>query len=222
MNFLLDLRTGIYGPRYRLQNDGGWRNLDDQSESFSPVIENDKLFSSLTQMNPYSEIKEITIDSNTYKVNPTETMMGDPTVAFYDPRVLRVTKPKLFTSDEMKGVIANGDDETTNVLVVNIGGEFKLLDFHQDKVGRKDFAPIAVRHEAYMAGNGYVGEAAAEDSGFMRQEYVCSLEGWLTHLRTGMLDIFVDTLGGQKTEEELIREITEIKSQFCLRLLYTL
>jgi hypothetical protein len=113
----------------------------------------------------------------------------------------------------MLETIAAGVDDKVNVLVVNIEGKFQLLDFHKDLIGRKNFAPIAIRHEAYMAGNGYVGFQAARDERFSNNEYLSSLEGWLTHLKTGKLDNFIDYCEGKKSETQLIREINEITDQ---------
>jgi len=200
----------MLGPRYRLQEDLSWRNLNNQFGKFVAPINEDKFFNSLEEMKNYPIGNKLTIDNKDFQVNPSEISLGDPSVAFTDPRVYRITKPKLFTKGEMLETIAAGIDDKVNVLVVDINGKFQLLDFHQDLIGRRNFAPIAVRHEAYCAGNGYVGFQAARDERFRNDEYLSSLEGWLTHLKTGKLDIFIDYCEGKKSETQLIREINEI------------
>jgi hypothetical protein len=51
----------------------------------------------------------------------------------------------------------------------------------------------AVRNEAFIAGNDWVGPDAADDESLINELYTDMLAGWLDHLQTGQLDCFVDT-----------------------------
>jgi biopolymer transport protein ExbD len=73
-----------------------------------------------------------------------------------------------FTIDELKEMIANGDDKHFNQIRVTKDGKIYLS---QDVVATQALDNIMFRFETFDAGNDYVGVRASEDSEFINRLY---------------------------------------------------
>ncbi len=209
MKFFLEVQAGLPGDRYRLQKNGEWRAIENrarqQDYQNSP---RDHVFDDLkTAVLHLPQNKPFELGGKSYTLNPKKTVMSFHEIAvesaYLYPRVARCSKPRRFTQQELEAVIASGNDELYNTLILTLDGHFRLI--HPSE--RTEFSPIAVRHETFCAGNGYVGTKAAVDDRFIRETYFSTLESWIEHLRTGELDIYNDFYEGKRSEAELWREV---------------
>lgn len=188
---------------YRLQKDNNWKLLVDKK-----IKRDDQIFQNLYETQSFVMYEgELKLDSNIYKINPPFLDFTDFSVAFINPSVHREVKPRTFSREELVGVIAAGDDEQHNSLVLTLEGYFKLMETSQ---AQSKIAPIAVRHETFCAGNDYVGLNASLDKRLIEESYLSSLEGWIIHLATGKLGVYQDYLQGKKREAELWQEVKEL------------
>lgn len=111
----------------------------------------------------------------------------------------RITKPShpFFTREEVRAAIATGDDSYHNRLVVNQNGEVQLV---HDHVGENGFPVLNLK--PYVAGEGSVGEVAAQNDFFIEEEYTRLLLAWALHLHSnGRMIPALDYYYGLDTEE---------------------
>lgn len=119
---------------------------------------------------------------------------------YFTIELFRIKPPThLFTEDEIKRVLREGNDFRNNRLVIDEDGYVKLVD---SDIPYEEYR-YPVIHESYNAGNNYVGQYANLDD--VNEIYLAMLDGWLHHLRTEQnysIDYYED-----KNEEELLAEI---------------
>lgn len=206
MIFTVDARVKLGIERWRLQRDGNWRPLGDDLNING---QKDWTTRNVNDTKPYCQSDiEVNLGPTTYKANPSQHLMGEELVTV-EAAVHRLTKPHKFTIKELRDVIRNGDDNRNNILIIDLGGSFSLREFIPGIIHDPE---IAVRHEAFIAGNGYIGEAASRDNRFIKQIFLSMLNGWIMHLRTGEVNIFID-YATTKTEAELLEELDKINAQ---------
>lgn len=115
----------------------------------------------------------------------------------------RVGNPKhLFTRDELKNLLVNGNDHVNNMLVINNRGYFELLENHS--FNDLEFIKYPVRHEGFSAFNNYVGKYS--DLYHFEDTYISSLQGWLMYLQRGGT-VYLDYVRENRDEELLLKEI---------------
>jgi len=90
------------------------------------------------------------------------------------------------------------DDRVHNQLVIDEDGYAKVI---KDE-GYGYLFPV--RHESWDAGNIYVGKYSKLLT--LDDDYISSLQGWLSYLKTGRKK-YMDYVHGNKSEEELVNEI---------------
>ncbi len=216
MKFRVEAEIGMGFQRYRLQNDGSWREVSSalgrNYPKFDPEDDTgkeDRLFDRFGETLPYlNKTGEMKISGATYPVNPRGGNMSElSSSAFIEAKVRRAIKPRRFSIEELREVIATGNDDRNNSLVVDLQGYFRLMDFSEARSGHAD---IAIRHETYCAGNGYVGNKAAQDDEFIEREYLSSMEGWIIHLMTDKLSVYQDCSESIRSEEELWEEVERL------------
>jgi len=201
MLYSLDAENSKF-EEYRLTKGRNWRRL--MNGNFDLAVD-DCIFFSPEQLPEFSEETVLTLGGETYFVNANPISFGGPHASVY-PRLHRSAKPRKFTLGELVNVIANGDDSKFNILVLDIEGHLKLVDFDQHS---NDDPLIAVRYETFCAENKYVGMDAAEDDAFTTELYLNMLDSWVTHLRTRKLNI-MDDVPTQENEKDLLAQIDEI------------
>ena len=79
------------------------------------------------------------------------------------------------TIDELKQLIASGDDSHNNQIRCSKQGEVYLS---QDIVGAQNIEDVAFRFETTDAGNDYVGDAAANDEDYISRVYNAIKGNW--------------------------------------------
>lgn len=209
MFYTIDVSLGLL-DEYRLCNGSSWRKLKDWD--FEPRDLTYRGFSeSIRTIDKLKDKNSISINGKDHDLKLDERiisiseLMKRPNLF---PRVHRTERPRIFTKDELITTIKYGNDKRGNVLVVNLQGYFSLKDIRFISYARDQKAPVAVRHEFFVPGNGYVGSSASKDFRFIDETYLSSLQGWYEHLKTGKLDQFQD-LPASESESRLIRKIQE-------------
>lgn len=113
----------------------------------------------------------------------------------------RVDQPThLFTKDELKKVLLNGDDSKNNVLVIDGEGYVKLVE----NPGQHTKSEYPVFNESFNAFNNYVGEFTPLYD--LDDMYISFLRAWLYHLEYNK-QFMVDHFGECNDEEELLNRI---------------
>lgn len=124
-------------------------------------------------------------------------------------KLIRNSLPKhLFTKEEIKVALINGNDHKNNTLVIDSDGYPLLIERTQGSVLMLQQYPVV--HETYGAYNNYTGKYSSLNH--LDDAYLLSLEGWLSHLKYGGRTR-KDYMDGDKTEEELINDIRRFYEQ---------
>jgi len=88
---------------------------------------------------------------------------------------------------------------TAWLIYLNTAGQFKAIDANNSKIiGNLD---IAVRGEIASSAD-YIGEKASLNEELMQNTYVQFLSGWLEHLKTSNMGIFIPDVEKLKDESE--------------------
>lgn len=85
-------------------------------------------------------------------------------------------------------VIKNGDDNYTNMLVVDKNGNISLFTYEKHAINKEVFSyPYAVINcESFQRHNDYVGVLASKDQNFIETEYARLNEAWHLYQKTGI------------------------------------
>lgn len=201
-NFLLGIE-----PNYRLQKDGSWKKISKFNEC---NIDTDMTFSShidavrWLKRNENQYINGIECCTNPYQGGK----VGDKNRYFFEILTHRKTKPHLFTRNELKEVLKNGDDTVHNSLYIDFDGFVKLKNItnNGDFIGYDEYA---VRNESYDAFNGYVGEEFEDE--YINNLYLNILDEWCSHLSSGR-SLYIDYDKDNLDEPTILAEINQIIS----------
>lgn len=185
---------------YRLQRNGMWRSLH---KDFA-LQENDQHILSLPELEMYCRNDQnIDIEGKKYRANPSTSIdFGDKNVVFVHPRLFRFERPALPQKKDLMEKIAQADQRKLYSPIIDLQGNIDLRD--RDRKNPVHDYSIAVRAESIT--DDYLGLRASHDGRFIRNTYTSLLEGWLTHLDTGKLNIFMD-FGSGESEQSLLRKI---------------
>ena len=111
----------------------------------------------------------------------------------------------LFTKEEIAAEMRRADDRVTNRLIIDENGYAKVLQ----NINRR-LSPYPVSHEAWDAGNVYVGKYSKLST--LNDNYIASLQGWLDYLKTGQAQ-YMDYVRENSDESNLVAEIKSLYSQ---------
>jgi hypothetical protein len=129
--------------QYRLQDDKSWRYLNNRD-----IRPNDLTYPDLASTRRFIDpVDTVNLGNCLYKVNPKTSSLEDK-VAFISQRLSRDKPPREFTEDELKSVIAFGDDSKNNTLILDLEGNFALTDL---SYAMGPYNPVAVRRETFCA-----------------------------------------------------------------------
>lgn len=198
--FILGMNTS-----FRLKRDSTWSVQKD----FHLYDKNEDMFfdnieEAIAWLNTNTEVN---IDGEIVSTKPKTSFKAGDDRFHFEVILHREESPEhIFTKDELRNVLLNGDDNNNNVLVVDLQGYFKLINRRELTFFRK----YPVRFETFSSGNQYVGHKLEED--FINLIYCICLEAWLMHLKTGR-SIYKDYLSKELTELELLKEIKGIYSE---------
>jgi hypothetical protein len=84
--------------------------------------------------------------------------------------------PNDLTIDNVRCLIASGSDDTHTQLRVSKGG----IVYLSKVIGNNEVDDLAFRLETWIAGNDYVGPAAAQDTKWIVRLYDCLKANWPT------------------------------------------
>ena len=116
-------------------------------------------------------------------------------------KLVKIGKPShLFSKKEIEDIMRSADDRISNQLVIDEDGYAKVIS------DRTSGYLYPVRHETWAAGNVYVGKYSKLST--LDDNYISSLDGWLSYLETGIKQ-YVDYVDDTKDEKELIQRIKE-------------
>lgn len=205
MIFTVELEASIV-ERYRLQKNGEWRNLNNYSLQDSDFQTSNP--SEVTNLTPYGS--KIKIGSSLYKVSPASGRAGE--ILRGNSLIFRKDFPDIPNKEQLRTIIATGNDEETNVLILNLNGKFELRQRPLFDISKND-PTVVLRYETFAAGNDYIGEDAAQDDNHINSLYCTCLEGWLSHLRTGKTQIYYNFPCTKKSEQTL-EEIELLRSKW--------
>ncbi len=80
---------------------------------------------------------------------------------------------------QLRAIIASGDDNLLNSLILNTNGQFELLDLTGKIPAQIDFPDYIVgRFETFGINNGYVGTEAANDDDFINNTFDDMMKLW--------------------------------------------
>lgn len=165
--------VGFLDTDYRLKQDGSFKQFN--GESSKDVESDDKTFESYSDANFVADkIDSITVDNEIINVRTSQLGSEHVTV-----RPHRTDKPQnaIFTRDDLRNVLLNGNDNRNNSLILDFDGNLRLIPFEDWPT-----TPHAVRYESFVAGNGYVG---SENSlSHLESTYLSMLSGWERHLQS--------------------------------------
>ncbi len=209
MVFTLEARPRFLPNIWRLQKDGSWRTIKDITLKDD---KNDWTTSTTSVIYKFiEECESVNLGPKSYPIETAEGVVSPTDDHVYlTPTLHRTSKPHKPTLIEMKNLISQGNDERNNVLVIDFKGHFNLLEFNTELVNSFD---IAVRHEAFISGNGYIGPQAADEETFTNRVFHTMLYGWLEHLQTGQVNWFMD-IPAQKSLDGIQKEIDSLKLPF--------
>ena len=206
MQFTLDLEgTGI---SFRLQKDSSWRNTTKDKELKKSDFSSDSAakIMSLSISKPTMQL-----EGTTYDINPHEWPTTHEQLHF-SSRVFRRQYPSEPTFDQLKKTITLGNDAVNNVLILNVNGKFELRQSPPFNQLIND-PTIVVRHETYIAGNGYVGAKAGKENKFIDDEFRVSLEFWVDHLKNHIIREYSD-LHSTRSYEEISRDLEQVRQNW--------
>ncbi|MBE6047759.1 MAG: serine/threonine protein kinase [Clostridium sp.] len=119
----------------------------------------------------------------------------------FEVEVWKIGKPThMFTKEELRDILRNGDDHKNNYLVIDENGYFRLLQSSREK------STFPVRFEGFNAFNNYVGKYSSLNH--LDNLYVMALEGWLQYLSRGT-SVYMDYKRDKYSEQELISKIKQ-------------
>lgn len=105
----------------------------------------------------------------------------------------------LFTKNELAELMRNADDRVNNRLVIDEDGYAKIIPDNEEAW------LYPVRHEVWCAGNVYVGKYSKLST--LDDDYLSSLQGWLSYLRSGHRS-YIDYVDDENLDE-LLSEISK-------------
>jgi len=188
---------------YRLCKDKTWK-LQRDFVPFDP--DTDMLFESITSADRWLQSNNpISINGEIVDLNEESSKLFD---GKYDFEIIahRITKPSnpIFTREQLRNVLLNGNDNYSNSLVIDYDGNPKLVPL----INRTPINIIEypVRFESFGAGNGYVGSQGSLNQ--LEGTYLALLEAWEMHIDTGR-SFYRDYVSGEHSEEQLKTNIME-------------
>lgn len=111
--------------------------------------------------------------------------------------------------DQLKACISSGNDQIDNELELSVFGDFIL---ENSFLSSPEYYK-AVRFEICTAGNRYIGKEAAENEGYMKNQFAFGLEGYKDFLRTQEVNKGVDYNTNPEQIEKNKQAITRILAE---------
>jgi hypothetical protein len=204
MLFTVDLQM-LNAPLFRLQKDGSWRKC----EGDKSLCETDRTCETPAEVIRLSSTNgAVELHGTVYDIDARE-WPTDNEQLHHGSQVFRQEFPKTPTKEQLKSVLANGDDSFHNQLILNVYGEFEL---RQNGSFSNDPSKV-VRFETFCAGNGYVGQEMANNDSFLNDNFLSALDYWITHLKTGNSQAYCD-LYRSDTLDQMLAELSDVEKKW--------
>lgn len=189
---------------YRLRKDNSWINQEDFTALDS---EGDKIFNTFEEAQAWLDhtgpVLINGVPSNTIEKEDKNLVSPDYSFLIITHRFTKPINP-IPTREQLRDTIAKGNDNYTNVLVIDYDGAIRLIPLTDRSAVSVQGFPV--RYESFQAGNGYVGYKASSDGIHIEDTFMALLEAWCLHLKTGR-SMYRDYTSGDLTEQELMDEI---------------
>ncbi|EGT3617628.1 hypothetical protein FHH43_15590 [Clostridium perfringens] len=188
---------------YRLKNNYAW---EPQKKFLNIDLQNDMIF------NTHEEAERWLKKNNILFIHGEKVNVGGFQINcfgidnFYIEIIVhRKTKPNIFTIDDIRRVLKEGDDRYNNSLIIDFEGNLKLIQSNPvDIICHSNYA---VSNEVYNSGNGFVGRDFSEL--YIRYIYLNMLDNWFLHLESGR-SIYVTCYEDNIDEENTIYKINKL------------
>lgn len=197
---LFTINIDRFYPTHRLNKSGEFVDLEKRkSQEIDPE---DMVFNSFHAASLYkSKMGEyVTVEGEQIACNTDESDLVGPIITINVHRT-RKPKQKYFSREEINELLAKGNDDVHNSLVIDLDGFPHLV--RPSDINREMFAVV---YEAFGAGNGYIGHYWEKDR--LEDLYESLLQGWHIHLCSSDTE-FVQYNDGTKAAES-IKAIEEI------------
>ncbi len=189
---------------YRLCKDNTWK----QQSNFVPFDpDTDMLFESFTSADRWLQSNNpIFVNGEIVDLNEEVSDLFDDKYNF-EIIAHRISKPSnpIFTREQLRNVLINGNDSHSNSLVIDYDGNPKLVPLINRSAINVTEYPVRV--EIFQVGNGYVGSQASLSH--LDGTYLTLLEAWEMHIDTGR-SFYHDYVSGELTEEQLKTKIIKV------------
>ncbi|MDZ4993770.1 hypothetical protein GNF80_12450 [Clostridium perfringens] len=191
------------GSVYRLKNNYEWV----PQENFLNInFQDDMIF------NTHEEAEKWLINNNILLINGEKVNVGGYQINCFgidnfniEIVVHRKTKPNIFTIDDIRRVLKEGDDRYNNSLIIDFEGNLKLIQSNpEDIIYHSNYA---VSNEVYNSGNGFVGREFNDL--YIKYIYLNMLDNWFLHLESGR-SIYVACYEDNIDEKNTIYKINKL------------
>ncbi|MDX8396971.1 MAG: hypothetical protein R8K49_01495 [Mariprofundaceae bacterium] len=125
----------------------------------------------------------------------------------------RLSAAPIPAKDQMLQLTASLETGTAWLIYLNTAGQFQALKANQHKIIHN--LNIAVRGEISSSA-AYIGSQAIDNDELMQQTYIQFLAGWLEHLKTSKMAVFIPDFEKLKTTEEYTQAIQDWQPETTL------
>ncbi|MDQ6954136.1 MAG: hypothetical protein Q9M20_01665 [Mariprofundaceae bacterium] len=202
INFSIDALSPAGDKAWRLQDDGTWRAC-----MYAEALKkHDAHITSKTLAEDWAG-RRMEKDKELGLIAKNKAGMFDFLMrgVFAHAVLHRLSAASLPNKDQMLHTTAALEPGTAWLIYLNVAGQFKAIDANNSKIiGNLD---IAVRGEIASSGD-YIGEQAILNNELMCNTYLQFLAGWLEHLSTSNMGVFIPDVEKLKEQTEYIKAIT--------------
>jgi len=200
--FSVDALTIMGDKAWRLQTDKQtWRAC----KFGEPLIDNDAQLTDKEDVKHWVNIRLVKDKTSGLKVKGKLSVFDFLTRGIFSHVVLhRLSAAPIPSKDIMVQTIAQAEIGTPWLLYLDLAGNFRML--HSEETPIIANPDIAVRGEIASSAD-FIGEEAAKNEEMMDSLYHQFIAGWLTHLKTSRLSVFIPDTEDAEPLDECIQKI---------------
>lgn len=189
--------------RFRLLNDNNIR------EFHNDEYDNDFIADSKGQLKNIVLPNEIEINGSKYEVDSNSFIFSEIDSKLYT-RYYTFIEPGdhivIPSIDQLRNCIKFGNDHIGNRLILTVYGFFALENNATDVI--EAYSVLSYEHS--VSGNGYIGEKASADDGYIRSLFATALKHYLLFLRTGKTASYSDVYDSPKEIEANLIDVNDM------------
>jgi len=207
--FSADALALLGNKAWRLQDDATWRAC-----SFGePLQDGDKKLTDKAEVRDWVNIRLAKDNASGLKVKGKAGVFDFLMRGIFSHVILhRLSPPPMPNKDIMLQTIAQAEVGTPWLLYLDLSGNFRML--HSEETPIIANPDIAVRGEIASSAS-FVGEEAIKNTEMMDTLYHQFVAGWLRHLETSRLSIFIPDTEDIRPLEECVQSILDWKHEAC-------